>query len=90
MNHGVTAEAFNVVTTTIKAYSNSSIAINGTTITAKGTMEKFIAAVNDQIPEISASINDDGYLQFTNDGASITFGSEFMGITADSYGGLLN
>ena len=89
VKHGVTAEAFNVVTTTIKEYSNASIAINGTTITAKGSVEKFIEAVNNQIPEISASINDDGYLQFTNDGASITFGSEFMGITADSYGGFV-
>jgi len=89
VNHGVTAEAFNVVTTTIKEYSNTSIDINGTTITAKGSMEKFIAAVNDQIPEISASLNDDGYLQFTNDGASITFNAAFMGITSDSYGGFV-
>ena len=89
VEHGVTAEAFNVVTTTIKEYSNSSIAINGTTITAQGSVEKFIEAVNNQIPEISASLNDDGYLQFTNDGASITFGSAFMGIKADAYGGFV-
>ena len=89
MEHGVTAEAFNVVTTTIKEYSNSSIAINGITVAAKGSMEKFIEAVNDQLAEISASLNDDGYLQFTNDGATITFGSAFMGIAADSYGGFV-
>ena len=71
VKHGVTAEAFNVVTTTIKAYSNSSIAINGTTITAQGSVEKFIEAVNNQIPEISASLNDDGYLQFTSEGTTI-------------------
>ena len=89
VNHGVTAEAFNVVTTTVKEYSNTSIAINGTTIQAQGTMEEFIAAVNNELAEVEASLNDDGYLQFTNNGASINFGSKFMGITADNYGGFV-
>ena len=89
VNHGVTAEAFNVVTTTVKEYTNSSIAINGTTVQAQGTMEDFIKAVNNELAEITASINEDGYLQFTNDGASINFGSKFMGITADNYGGFV-
>lgn len=89
VNHGVTAEAFNVVTTTVKEYSNTSIAINGTTIQAQGSMEEFIAAANNELAEVKASLNDDGYLQFTNNGASITFGSKFMGITADAYGGFV-
>ena len=89
VNHGVTAEAFNVVTTTVKEYSNTSIAINGTTVAAKGSMEEFIEAVNNEVFEVQASLNDDGYLQFTNNGASITFGAKFMGITADAYGGFV-
>ena len=89
VEHGVTAEAFNVITTTVKEYANTSISINGITVAAKGSMDDFIAAVNDELAEISASLNDDGYLQFTNNGASITFGSAFMGIAADAYGGFV-
>ncbi len=89
VNHGVTAEAFNIVTTTVKEYANTSITINNISVAAKGTMDEFIEAVNNQLSEISASLNDDGYLQFTNDGATIEFGAAFMGIAADAYGGFV-
>ena len=79
VNHGVTAEAFNVVTTTVKEYTNTSIAINGTTVQAQGSMEEFIEAVNNELAEITASLNDDGYLQFTNNGASINIWIKIYG-----------
>ena len=47
VNHGA-GKAFNVVTP-VKEYSNTSIAINGTTIQAQGSMEEFIAAANNEL-----------------------------------------
>ena len=83
VNHGVTAEAFNVVTTTVKEYSNTSIAINGTTIQAQGSMEEFIDLLMIKFLKyqyllmMMASFS----LQMME---LITFGSEFMGITDSS------
>jgi len=72
--HGVTAEAFNKVISTTGVYTSESIAINGVTVGAKSTAAEFMNAVNNQVHEVSVSLNQDGLFEFANDGASLTFG----------------
>jgi flagellin len=87
--HGVTAEAFNVVTAKSNVYTAGAVVINNVTVQSRATLEEFITAVNEEVHEVEASINNDGFLQFTNNGATIGFDSDFMGITADEYGGFV-
>ena len=88
-NHGVRAEAFNVVTAKSNVYVAGSIVINNVTVQSRATLDEFITAVNEEVHEVEASINSDGFLQFTNNGAAIGFDTDFMGITADEYGGFV-
>jgi len=88
--HGVTATAFNKVVATM--YTAGSVTINGTAITSKATKELFVAAVNDQVANVSASINSSGFIEFSNeDGDTMLFASSgsTLGITADAYGGFV-
>ena len=55
--HGVTAEAFNVVTATSNVYTAEDVTINNVTVQSRATIEEFIAAVNDEVHEVQASIN---------------------------------
>ena len=87
--HGVTAEAFNIVTAKSQVYTAGAITINNITVQSRATLEEFISAVNAEVTEVEASINNEGFLQFKNDGAVIQFGGAFMGITADAYGGFV-
>ena len=87
--HGVTAEAFNIVTAKSQVYTAGSITINNITVQSRATLAEFITAVNAEVTEVEASINNDGFLQFKNNGATITFGGDWMGITADDYGGFV-
>jgi flagellin len=87
--HGVTAEAFNIVTAKSNVYEAGSVVINNVTVQSRATLAEFITAVNEEVHEVEASINNDGFLQFTNNGATIGFDSDFMGITADEYGGFV-
>ena len=87
--HGVTAEAFNVVTAKSNVYVAGSVVINNVTVQSRATLDEFISAVNEEVHEVEASINSDGFLQFTNNGAAIGFDSAFMGIAADEYGGFV-
>ena len=87
--HGVTAEAFNIVTAQSQVYTAGAIAINGVTVQSRATIGEFIQAVNDEVHEVKASINNEGFLQFTNNGGTIGFGAAFMGIAADQYGGFV-
>jgi len=88
--HGVTASAFNKVVATM--YSAGDVTINGVTVTSKATKELFVAAVNDQVANVNASINTDGFIEFTNDdGDTMLFAGSAaeLGITADAYGGFV-
>ena len=87
--HGVTAEAFNKVVSTTGVYTSESITLNGITITAKNTEAEFMDAVNNQVHEVSVSKNSEGLFEFTNDGATLEFGSNSLGIAADEYGGFI-
>jgi len=87
--HGVTAEAFNVVTAKSQVYTAGAVVINNVTVQSRATLGEFITAVNNEVHEVKASINNEGYLQFTNDGATIGFDSIFMGIAVDEYGGFV-
>ncbi len=87
--HGVTAEAFNVVTATSQVYVPGAVTINNVAVASRATLSEFIDAVNNEVHEVSASINSEGFLQFTNDGATIGFDSVFMGIAVDEYGGFV-
>jgi flagellin len=87
--HGVTAEAFNVVTATSQVYVPGAVTINNVAVASRATLTEFIDAVNNEVHEVSASINSEGFLQFTNDGATIGFDSIFMGIAVDEYGGFV-
>ncbi len=87
--HGVTAEAFNIVTAKSNVYEAGSVVINNVTVQSRATLAEFITAVNEEVHEVEASINNDGFLQFTNNGATIGFDADFMGITADEYGGFV-
>jgi flagellin len=88
--HGVTATAFNEVVATM--YASGSIEINGTTIAARATVQEFVSAVNDEIANVSASINSDGFVVFSNtDGDAIGFvnSAPELGIADDVYAGFV-
>jgi len=88
--HGVTATAFNKVVATM--YTAGAVTINGTAISSKATKELFVAAVNDQVANVNASINSSGFIEFSNeDGDTMLFASSgsTLGITADAYGGFV-
>ena len=88
--HGVTASAFNEVVATM--YSAGDVAINGTTVTSRATVQEFVAAVNDEIANVSASINTNGFVVFSNtDGDAIQFAGAAaeLGIADDIYAGFV-
>ncbi len=88
--HGVTATAFNEVVATM--YAAGDVAINGTTVTSRATIEDFVAAVNDEIANVSAAVNTDGFVVFSNtDGDAIQFAGAAaeLGIAADIYAGFV-
>ena len=88
--HGVTASAFNEVVATM--YSAGDVAINGTTVTSRATIQEFVAAVNDEIANVSASINANGFVVFSNsDGDAIQFAGAAaeLGIADDIYAGFV-
>ena len=92
-SHGVTATAFNEITTTSSAYSGAAVTINGTTITASGSKSIFIDKVNDTVVGVTAELLADGKIKFTNnDGAVMGFGAQsaaVLGIAQDFYGGFV-
>ncbi len=88
--HGVTATAFNEVVSTM--YSSGDVDINGSTVKARASKAEFIAAVNDEIANVSAHENTDGNIVFRNeDGDSIQFANAApeLGIADDVYGGFV-
>jgi flagellin len=87
--HGVKAEAFNVVTASSNVYVAGAVTINNVAVQSRATIGEFIQAVNNEVHEVSASINSEGFLQFKNDGATIGFDAAFMGIAADEYAGFV-
>jgi flagellin len=87
--HGVEAVAFNKVVSTTGTYTSESITINGIAVTAKSSAAEFMDAVNNQVHEVTVSINSDGLFEFTNDGATLEFGANSLGIAADEYGGFV-
>jgi len=87
--HGVEAVAFNKVVSTTGTYTSEAITINGTLVTAKNNAAEFMDAVNNQVQEVAVSINGDGLFEFTNDGATLEFTANSLGIAADAYGGFV-
>ena len=88
--HGVTATAFNEVVATM--YAAGDVDINGTTVTSRGSVQEFIAAVNDEIANVTASLNSDGFVVFSNtDGDAIQFANAApeLGIADDIYAGFV-
>lgn len=88
--HGVTASAFNEVVATM--YSAGDVTINSTTVTSRATIQEFVAAVNDEIANVSASINANGFVVFSNnDGDAIDFSGAAaeLGIADDVYAGFV-
>ena len=87
--HGVTATAFNEITTSTSNYSGALVTINGTIITASGSKEIFIDKVNDTVVGVTAELLSDGKIKFSNnDGASFDFGGDaaaVLGIAEDIY-----
>ena len=91
--HGVTATAFNEITTSSSNYSGAAVTINGTTITASGSKSIFIDKVNDTVVGVTAELLADGKIKFiNNDGAVMGFGAQsaaVLGIAQDFYGGFV-
>jgi flagellin len=91
--HGVTATAFNEITTSTSNYSGAAVTINTTVITASGSKEIFVGKVNDTVVGVTAELLSDGKIKFSNnDGASIEFGdaaAAVIGIADDNYGGFV-
>jgi len=88
--HGVTASAFNEVVATM--YTAGDVAINGNTVTSRATIESFVAAVNDEIANVTAAVNSDGFVVFSNtDGDAIQFAGAApeLGIADDIYAGFV-
>jgi len=91
--HGVVATAFNEIFTTSSAYSGAAVTINGTVVTASGSKEIFIDKVNDTVTGVTAELQGDGKIKFSNnDGAVMGFGdaaASVLGIAEDFYGGFV-
>ena len=91
--HGVVATAFNEIFTTSSAYSGAAVTINGTVVTASGSKEIFIDKVNDTVTGVTAELQGDGKIKFSNnDGAVMGFGdaaASVLGIADDFYGGFV-
>jgi flagellin len=89
-SHGVTADAFNEVRAGTNVYTAESFAINGVTVTSQNTKELFVAEVNAMVNNVSATIDNDGFIVYSNtDGAALNFAANSQGITADNYGGFV-
>ena len=91
--HGVTATAFNEITSQTSNYSGAAVTINGTVITASGSKSIFIDKVNDTVTGVTAELLADGKIKFSNnDGAVMGFGdaaAAVLGIADDFYGGFV-
>ena len=89
--HGVTATAFNSVTSTVSTYTSAAITINGTVINAANTQAEYMAAVNSQVSEVTVALNKDGFMEYTNDGGTLVFSgaAATQGIADDAYGGFV-
>ena len=91
--HGVTARAYNEITTTNSSYIAADTTINGATIQSRATQAEFVAAINNEIAGVNAAIGTDGKVTLSNtDGKTILLGtgsSSTLGLTGDAYGGFL-
>ena len=89
--HGVVASAFNEVKSGTNVFTSGDVTINGTTVVARATKEEFVNAVNNEVSNVDARIDSDGYVIFSNDtGYAINFASSSeLGITVDAYGGFV-
>ena len=90
--HNVRARAFNEVKSTTNVFITGAVTINNVAIAAKDSKEEFVAAVNDQVAGVDASIDSDGFIVFSNnDGDSIEFsgGAPELGIADDVYAGFV-
>ena len=88
--HGVTATAFNEVVATM--YAAGDVEINDTTVTSRASIEEFVAAVNDEVANVTAAVNEDGFIVFSNnDGDAIKFNAAApeLGIANDVYAGFV-
>ena len=89
-SHGVTADAFNEVRAGTNVYTAESFAINGVTVTSQNTKELFVAEVNAMVNNVSATIDNDGFIVYSNtDGAALNFAANSQGIATDNYGGFV-
>jgi len=88
--HGVTATAFNEVKAGTTVYTSESFAINGITISAQATKEAWVAEVNNLVNNVTASIDGEGFITYSNtDGAAINFAANVQGIATDNFGGFV-
>ena len=90
--HNVKVRAFNEVKSTTNVFITGAVTINNVAIAAKDSKEEFVAAVNDQVAGVDASIDSDGFIVFSNnDGDSIEFsgGAPELGIADDVYAGFV-
>jgi len=88
--HGVSADAFNIVRAKTTSYVAESFAINGVTVRSRATKEEWVAAVSEEVHHVDASIDKDGFIVYSNtNGATINFAANNQGITADNYGGFV-
>ena len=88
--HGVTADAFNEVKAGTNVYTAESFAINGITVSSQTTKELWVAEVNNMVNNVTASIDSDGFIVYSNtDGAAINFAANSQGIATDNYGGFV-
>jgi flagellin len=91
--HGVTADAFNELSTTSASYSGGTVTINGTAITASSSKAEFIDKVNDTVTGLKAELLTDGNIKFSNvDGGVISMGTNsvaVLGLAVDMYGGFI-
>ena len=82
--HNVVATAFNEVKAGTNVFTTGEVTINGTAIVARATKEEFVEAVNNEVANVDARIDSDGYVVFSNDtGYAIKFETSELGITAD-------
>jgi len=91
--HGVTARAYNEITTTNSSYVAADTIINAVTVQSRGTQAEFVAAINEEIAGVTAAIGTDGKVTLSNNtGKSINLGTgsvTTLGLAVDIYGGFV-
>ena len=90
--HGAKATAFNKVVATTSSYTAAAATLNGVTIASRATQQEFVDAINNEVSDLVATL-ENGVITLSNTtGADINVGGNMtgMGFATDIYGGFIS